>query len=932
MCANVVFGSSSVDVFCVLCVTAYLRDCKYDPVFLLCVFAGGAIWSDLPPACLSELFAANTTLVPEVWDKELSLDDLAHMAKKKCPWKGPEPQSPTDGEIDALLDCPNDDKLAQELFPPRTKTDMGIRNIRMADALTYCAVTGRSDAARRVLKLCKGFDYITTQNLLTALFCFNEDWWRTLSNAGVFDGDSEHYRLSCKVLSDLVKKTKNCLPSDERVCYYECAALFGAMCPPVAGWDPVQETKELASGGQTEHGLLFGEEFGPGSILKRIKELARFEGEKPSDGRGFEDWLRSCEWERSGASSVGRVEYEVEADGEQRKGSFKARKNLVLDVVPFQQIVDSTRSHASQDNKALIKSEFGKVRLAVSAPLEVYLQQGFLYAVSGSAYLRWPGNTLEEAVADEMQRNERTLLAMSRGHFALPYDFARFDHQPTTDEVVAFQSITFDRALTQARPFQRDDVILFEDLLEQGFRSATLTTPPGVCAPQTFPVTGGLMSGLRSTSAVGSGWNSVLGESARDIASRFRSRGRPVDTWQIVRGDDTQVISPNYLDVLAVKIGYDVLGAEANESKFTLRRGRTEFLRVEIEDRARCYPCRTVPLVGQSKPWSARAPTADASLTRLDKVFSVLARRLPDPRDLLAFADHVLSRMVSMMRLDVRLISIPTALGGLGLRPWGGKWHVSVWAGRLPIPVKVLNQTTFRTDQQYEKYRSIGVNLSGVEARTLADRELREKIATDDMIEIAGTVRRVRRAELARRKIVSSGTAGAPPPRVLCYYSRLMMFATNLDVTEGAYRRLEMEVTLACEQAAPLYGCEDKATERITAISNLAAVRRISLGTMLRMHAPWFYNKLLRVERQYKLRRSVAVDFLLGALNVPRSDCMPSCVPRLAHRVGAVFLAEMSRQGQASSFLESYRWFEVGASRFVSALMESAYGQKLLLI
>ncbi|KAL1479032.1 hypothetical protein MTO96_052189 [Rhipicephalus appendiculatus] len=69
------------------------------------------------------------------------------------------------------------------------------------------------------------------------------------------------------------------------------------------------------------------------------------------------------------------------------------------------------------------------------------------------------------------------------------------------------------------------------------------------------------MSGLRSTSAVGSGWNSVLGETARDMANRFRTLTRDVDTWQIVRGDDTQVVSDYYLDVLAVKLGYDALGA-----------------------------------------------------------------------------------------------------------------------------------------------------------------------------------------------------------------------------------------------------------------------------------------------------------------------------------------------------------------------------------
>ncbi|KAL1468255.1 hypothetical protein MTO96_025563 [Rhipicephalus appendiculatus] len=105
---------------------------------------------------------------------------------------------------------------------------------------------------------------------------------------------------------------------------------------------------------------------------------------------------------------TGRVKYEVE--GEKRRGHFKARKNLVLDVFPFKDLVARVRTHDAQENKALIKSEFGKVRLAVSAPLEVYLRLGYLYGVSGSAYLSWPGNTLEESVAEEMRWTERTFV------------------------------------------------------------------------------------------------------------------------------------------------------------------------------------------------------------------------------------------------------------------------------------------------------------------------------------------------------------------------------------------------------------------------------------------------------------------------------------------------------------------------------------------
>lgn len=40
---------------------------------------------------------------------------------------------------------------------------------------------------------------------------------------------------------------------------------------------------------------------------------------------------------------------------------------------------------------------------------------------------------------------------------------------------------------------------------------------------------------------------------------------------QLVQGNNTQVIGTSYLDVLAVKVGCDAMGAVANETQFTLR-------------------------------------------------------------------------------------------------------------------------------------------------------------------------------------------------------------------------------------------------------------------------------------------------------------------------------------------------------------------------
>lgn len=919
-----------LDYFLSVVHSLYVRGYDYDPAFLACVLGGGGLFEVIPPECLRTLFRHNTTLLPDEWEEVLTVDQICAVVRRAAPFKGKKSERPSDDEIEQLLRAPDDDELAKDLYPPRTKEELSIRKTRLGDVIEFAQSTGDVEWVRHILTLCRGYDYALTCNLLVAGLAMGELWWDVLTRCGCFSGDGEHYRTSAKVLSDTVKKRKNELPDHDRVSFYECAALYGALCPPVPGWDPVSETRDLANGGQVAHGLLSGYWLRPEHILAKISGLAQFPEAKPHDVRGFEEWLRSCDWERSGSSSIGRVRYEVQDKSGVRAGHFKARKNLVLDVVPFDEVLSRARKHCSQDNKALIKSEFGKIRLAVAAPLETYLQQAFLYGVSGSAYLKWPGNTLEETIEQEMRRNERTVVCMRAGHFALPYDFARFDHQPTTPEVVAFQRVTFDRALLNAGHHQDSDVKLFESLLEKGFSSATLSTPPGVCEPQTFPVMGGLMSGLRSTSAVGSGWNAVLGECAREMVGRFRPFTRPVDTWQLVRGDDTQVVSPHYLDVLGVKIGYDAMGAEANESKFTLRRGRTEFLRVETGHFSMCYPCRTIPLVNQRKPWSARQPTGDGSVSTIVKVGHVLSRRLRDASRILAFIAFLAQKMARMMGIDQRLISIPVALGGLGLVPWSGRWCVRSWHPDPPAPITITNKTQFRTQQEREKYGELGVPITEHEADVLADRRIRDKIAVDDLVDVAGIVAHTRRNELKRREIVRCETELAPLSTDLPHYSIMLLSARAACVEEGAYDKLSLTAQVAQQKAANLYASERREVEKVTALSRLATVRKKTLGKLLRHHLPVFYRKLTTVESRLKLRRSSAVDFLLGTIAIPGADGMPPCVPRLAGIAGAVFLSEQSALCKSSSHIQALRWFEQGSSMYVKSLMSSRYGEALL--
>ncbi|KAL1476516.1 hypothetical protein MTO96_036441 [Rhipicephalus appendiculatus] len=114
------------------------------PVFLLCVYGGGGLRSTVPPRCRRDLFRANTTLLPDDWEDVLTLRDITQRVRLRSPYTVVKPSETTDSDIEYRLDNPEDDSLAQKLYPPRNEADMGIRNMRMADMLTYCLKTSCS--------------------------------------------------------------------------------------------------------------------------------------------------------------------------------------------------------------------------------------------------------------------------------------------------------------------------------------------------------------------------------------------------------------------------------------------------------------------------------------------------------------------------------------------------------------------------------------------------------------------------------------------------------------------------------------------------------------------------------------------------------------------------------------------------------------------
>nr|WAK77286.1 MAG: RNA-dependent RNA polymerase [Totiviridae sp.] len=897
---------------------------------------GSALFGTEPPDCLEDLYRANTTLLPERWLRPWTAERVADTVRRRVvPVSADVPERPPDWDdllLTALRDF-EDDRNVVAAFPPRTPQDLGIRHVRASDVWSFYVNTGRRDELEACLRLLKAFDYVAMVNILLARILIGGDvWWSTLERAGCFAAGAEHFRLSARALSDLMKKENVALPPDDRVSFYEVASLYGAMCPPVPGWDPVDKTRELAHGGADAHGLILGQfpDFDNRHFLAAIGDLACVPPHSTPDVRDFVRWLWDEEWARSGAASLGYVEYELDDEEGQKRGRFKARKNLILDVIPFDELVARALSYRRQDNVALIKTELSKIRLAVSSPVETYLGQAWLFAVCGHAYLGWPGNTLEEPKYVEMARLETTWLRLRGGEYSLPYDFAEFDHQPTSSEVLAFQDCINRGAQRQALPSQRPHMDTLTSCLLDGFRAATLTSPPGLGPQATFKVTGGLMSGLRSTSCVGSGWNSLFGEFARKMAEVVRGSREPCDVWQVVRGDDTQVVGQSYHDVLVIKVGYDALGAKANESKFTLRRGRTEFLRVETEDRLRGYPCRSIPLVTQRRPWNARPVRHEAGLEHVLKTLATLRRRLPRTDGVDAFREHFVRRSFRLLRLDPRLRTIPLSLGGLGVDPWDGQWMVHSWRQIDPPRIRITNKTDFREQKVAEEFAGAGVDVTPEEVSALAERRIRAKVAADDVPAFAGIVRRIGRTELQARRFVKAGIRRDRLHNTMAEMGALAAVVANLPPSQGSYSRLSLHAASAVKTHAPDWASERHQIEQFNRLSELARLRGCPLGPLLRAEMPDFARKLSRVERRYKLRRSAAVDFVLGQMSGTDADRLPSPLPNLLGQFAAATLGLVTAVMRTATPVEATYVFQHAYDLFAKAAMSSGYARVFL--
>jgi len=630
----------------------------------------------------------------------------------------------------ALHEKPKTDEECKEIWPARVDADLRIRRLKAID-LVRTLSDEEWDIIRR-LKL----DYVLMSNLMLYLKTHGAMWFIRLYNTGIM-GSWKVFSHVGRLISSLSKRKKT-RSEQEKQYFAELQALLGYQQLPFPGdglvkpYDFFAELADLAEGGD-EHGLYGGNwEHDFKTALKRIQITSVPEDLEYVD---FETYTKEGLWLTAGSSSIGKVTWEFEG----KLGKFKARKNMILDVYTKDELWDIIKSwDGVQRTTAIIKNELGKVRLAVASNIELYIHESFLMRQSGHLYKQWEGITLDENPTENIQRVAYTSKLFREGAFALPFDYAGFDHQATTTELQWITQDYFSFGLKTVPVQHQKEYTDVMDKTVAAYANCTITgTFKGEV--QTHKVTGGLPSGVRVTSLVGNVWNGVLTRIARDIAEQIL--GYDPCLQVALRGDDSLIICRSPLECFAVRLGYQAVNAIGHSAKFGICKGEGEFLRTVITEEGNYgWVNRAIPSVTQRKPWNPEPWSPNHQVKTLMSNICLLERRAKTTLPEIHRANAIAWSKITGM--SQHWLHLPTRLGGIGIYQFEG-WIPSntIHEGKKP-EIRVNNLTP--TDGP------AWLTLTTSEKERYHEQQMVDKMIADDIPGVQGAFNRAMMAANAK--------------------------------------------------------------------------------------------------------------------------------------------------------------------------------------
>lgn len=556
------------------------------------------------------------------------------------------------------------------------------------------------------------FDYFAALNLGWMAVLSDPLWADTIIRSEILLTSPLEFRERASAVSNFLKthEVDNCL----KFLFFENTSLLGYQTLPFPGFDIFEQARDLATGTVVH-------DFPPGMDFETQADRWLHMPPAKVTALSFRQFIQKGTWRRSGSSSIGHLQFTL--NGETHK--IKARKNLVLDIIEVDALLALTVATKEQEHTVIVKSELGKVRIAVAADLTTYLKMSWLLHMLGDSYIHLNFSTQNESFTASTKRLQK--FNENCGVFYnLPADYKSFDHQLRTEEIEVIYKILIKRAIDNAGTQLPSDFIQIQTDVLNSFAHATLRAEFGE-KHESYHISKGLMSGLLITSIIGNTWSTVMCGTALDCLQATGADLAQVDLS--IRGDDAAAIFPTLKlaqGFTAVLVG---LGAVLSPGKFSISKASTEFLRTWFDGLAHGYPARVIAGLTQRKPWSSEPWTDVSFLTNLTATIGTLTRRGLNTAGLY---DSMLETWALKHNVSVKAMKVPRALGGLGLGVWDGSTLKSPFP-RQAEPHISASITNHRRDALLDIAASMHLPVQFPALDQLALRQVATALSTDDV-------------------------------------------------------------------------------------------------------------------------------------------------------------------------------------------------------
>jgi hypothetical protein len=568
------------------------------------------------------------------------------------------------------------DKDLQEVFPPRCKLDLLTRRVRLIDILKNVPCSTKIEILD-ILSYLTHLDYLFVTNIIIYGLIHGLELVRTLLKLGYFT-DIQHFMTVAGDLSTIVKRIPYD-PLDRKQRYAELGSLTGYLQNNVNDFNEVEEVEKLANAGN-QHGL--EPENWINNFIHNLGEISTNNGGL-SSFIPFETYVKEGLWITSGASSIGKVEWSYDTE----TGKFKARKNMLLDILTPDELWDIVSNwDGVLRSTAFIKDEVSKRRIAVQSGIESYLHEAWLLKMYGHGFKNWDGITLDETTLQGHIRMSKTIELLKLGKYAFPWDYKSFDHQVQLAEILSILKFKIELVMRiiplgyrlQAQKF-------FSKIINSYLNSFVSITVSG--KKFVFRVVGGLQSGVRITSIAGNECNSDWTYEAQKIVKTMLGYD-PVLMKQI-RGDDTALFFDTAVEAYLFRLSYAAINSLGSDAKMGISQNICEFLRNEMSTSGvRGWTNRSIPTLSQRKPWNPQPWSVGSEVGILSSNAYLIERRIQ--REVPILHTIIKNKWSHHVKQSTNWLHLPTHMGGLGLYPFNG-W---VPNDKLPLITKPIIRTT----------------------------------------------------------------------------------------------------------------------------------------------------------------------------------------------------------------------------------------------